>query len=294
MGLNPEVQEALEKSVREGVQGLEAQPQAEAEGSEPTADESRATQGSEESSEGQQATDDVPTEYFGVDLSGVAPEQRQAIIDRFQQSDQYINRILQEKARLEQSPPRQQEPEEYQPPTDEDLTAYFGLNEDDPYFEVKRDVMLPLGKHLAQIQQGIEYLADAFTSQQTLDHWNRELARLEGNHGQIPGLSHEDIMQFAAEQGIADPEAAFLKLWAPAQSVIREEAQKLQAQVDGQLQQRKAAATGVRPRSSPDTEPQPIKADNMMDAVRQAVKQAASEDTWKDALRKYGADPEEE
>lgn len=299
MGLNPEVQDALEKSVR-GFQGdSESQPD-EAEDSnseEPTADESRANQDSEEQPEDQQVTGDVPDEYFGVDLSGVEPEQRQAIVDRFQQSDQYINRILQEKARLEQQPPQPQEEEQFELPSDEDLSSYFGLNEEDPYYDVKRDVLLPVGKHLAQIQQGIEYLSDAFTSQQTMDHWNRELTRLEGDHGQIPGLSHDDIMQFAAGEGIADPEAAFLKLWAPAQKVIRDEAQKLQPKdVETELRRRKDAATGTRPRSGGDTEPQEIKADNMMDAVRQAVKRAAEthKTSWGDALRRYGADPEEE
>lgn len=250
-------------------------------------------------SKDQQVTDeDVPTEYFGVDLSDVPPEQREQIIARFQESDQYINRILREKAMLEQQRQHQPAPQEPQPKqelSDEELIRELGLREDDPYFEVKRDVMVPFGRLFLQQQEALTQVVEEMQAQRALDHWNRELDRLETDHGKIPQVSRDDIINFAAEQGIGDPEAAFLKLWAPAQRLVQQEVTKVQQQVAPQLRQRKQEATGLRPRTGPTTEPKEVKATNMRDAILEAAKIAEQKlgYTWADAVRAEGIEPEE-
>lgn len=277
-------------SGEEGVQASEPEAQGRAsatpESSEGGRSDARRTepQGASEAAKG---TDVVPERYFDVDLSDIEPERRRSIIDSLKERDRLIGRLMQREAELRQAleaageaPPPGVAPVPPQQGTsteelsDEDILAAFGVSKDDPLYEVKAEVMLPIAREILALKDAVEQTSLEREVEEALDYWNSTLDALEAEFGALP-VSREVLMEYAAERGIYDPAAAYHAVTASARRIVAEEAAKARAEALQAV--KRSQAGGVRPRTA-DVEPKrTVEAKNLRDAVKQAMALAEEE-----------------
>lgn len=265
----------------------EAEPEAEADEAEAEEDESppEAPEGEtdldgddheddrESDEEAATSEEDVPDSFMGLDLSEVPVEKRKEIIDRFKEQDRYANREHQRAKELEKQlesqepePPAEEElPEEI---SDEDLLAKLGYDKDDPMFEVKAEVALPLAKEVLKMRQALQTIVQERMLDQFEQTWNSTLDRLEGQHGKLP-IGRDELLEFAADNNIDDAETAYLKYMTPRKKAISDEVQKLKAEAMREL---KKKSTTQRPRTAKvKTKPQDAK--DMKEAFKMVEKE---------------------
>jgi hypothetical protein len=189
---------------------------------------------------------------MGLDLSEVPVEKRKEIIDRFKEQDRYANREHQRAKELEKqlesqepdSPPVQEEPEPEL--SDEDLLAALGYDKDDPMFEVKAEVALPLAKEVVKMRQALQTIVQERMLDQFEANWNSTLDSLEGRHGKLP-IGRDELLEFAADNNIDDAETAYLKYMTPRKQQISDEVAKAKAEA---LRELKKKSAGQRPRTA--------------------------------------------
>jgi len=235
--------------------------------------------------------DEPPNEYFGVDLSDLPAETRSTIIAELKERDKFVNKVLQENAELKKEQPAPTEQAPPSPPaepeqTDEEILAMLGYDKNDPLFEVKSEVALPLAKALLSIEGRVEAMQQEQVVQETLDYWNSSLDELEAEYGKLP-VDRDAVFAFAAENQVFDPIAAYHRISAPARKQLTDAATVARQKVMEDLKARKEAAGGtVRPGSSVSTEEKEIQARNLREATKLAAAQAAQESgiSWDDAL----------
>jgi len=254
--------------------------------------------GEEEPSKGEPAeadadsaeTDDMSAqreEYqrlTGVSLDGVPDDLAQGILDQFKQQEGYIQKL---QARLSAEPekPAAPEPEEgdisVEDISDEDLLKAAGYDPED--FEVQnmaRFILPGLRRELA-LEDKVEALSRESAVSQTQARWNGSLDKLEGEYGKLP-FTREQVLRYAIEEQIADPEVVYFRLTAP----VRKEAEALVADA------RRAAAKriesgGLKPRSVDAGPPVVTEEMTLHEAVEAAAKAAAKESgkSWKDIFK---------
>lgn len=232
--------------------------------------------------------DEPPTTYFGVDLSDLPVEQRAALISELQERDTRIRSLMQRNAELakgQEAPAAQQDepaptaqaPEPPVEMSDEDVLAAFGLSKDDPMYEVKADLLLPVAKRQLQSDALVQQLVAEREAEQALAYWDESLTKLESEYGELPPeVSHDDIIEFALENQIADPVSAFHAMTAGARKMLSDGAAKARREALEAL--KKQQAGGVRPTKTNAKPKVDIPGDvSLTEAIRQAATAAAEE-----------------
>jgi hypothetical protein len=220
--------------------------------------------------------DEVPTEYFGVDLSGLPAEARQTIIDAYKAQDRYIQSLQQDKGKdpsTAQAPPPVAAPEpEAAEPSDDDIMAALGVSPDDEMYEVKKELMLPMAKQTLQMQAAMEEMVEAQQVQKFEAHWNSTLDQLEQDHGKLP-VSREELLSIAVANNIFDPADAYARVYLSGRANMNAEVEKFKAQAKAAAEEKKQRPPStVPPRSEevvPATKPELL---DPKAAMRQAAK----------------------
>jgi hypothetical protein len=218
--------------------------------------------------------DEVPTEYFGVDLSGLPAEARQTIIDAYKAQDRYIQSLQQNKGtEPAQAPQPVAAPEpEAAEPSDDDIMAALGVSPDDEMYEVKKELMLPMAKQTLQMQAAMEEMVEAQQVQKFEAHWNSTLDQLEQDHGKLP-VSREELLSIAVANNIFDPADAYARVYLSGRANMNAEVEKFKAQAKAAAEEKKQRPPStVPPRSEevvPATKPELL---DPKAAMRQAAK----------------------
>lgn len=246
-----------------------------------------------EAPEGGTAETDVPDTYFGIDLSDLDVEARQAIIDGLQKRDTLISQLMQRNSALEKgqpSPtgegdpsPAASTPAQPAEPTDDQLLEWFGLNANDPLYEVKAEVLLPVAKRQYQLEAQVNSMVQAREAENALAYWDSEFDRLEQEFGELP-VSRDVVIEYALDNNILDPATAFHTVTATARKMVSDEATKARQEA---LKALKAKQQGeLRPARTKATPKQDVTATDLKTAVEQAAKLAENEvgATWASLL----------
>lgn len=235
--------------------------------------------------------EDVPTEYMGVDLSGLPAEKRQEIIDGFTGKDRYIDRLHERMAEARKGDgeaPAEQPIEEPAPVSDEDLVRAFGLDPEDPVFEATKDTMLPMMRRIVDMSTTVEQVAQRQLLEDTVQQWNADIDSLAGEFGALPdGVTHDDILDFAVRNSITSPAEAYIRVAGSARQEVQTAAAEAKKAATAALTEKKREATTTRPRTTADVADKPRKGLKVRDAVAQAAREAESElgVSWAEAVR---------
>jgi hypothetical protein len=200
--------------------------------------------------------DEVPTEYFGVDLSGLPAEARQTIIDAYKAQDRYIQSLQQNKGtEPAQAPQPVAAPEpEAAEPSDDDIMAALGVSPDDEMYEVKKELMLPMAKQTLQMQAAMEEMVEAQQVQKFEAHWNATLDQLEQDHGKLP-VSREELLSIAVANNIFDPADAYARVYLSGRSSMNAEVEKFKAQALAAAEEKKQRPPSTVPPRSEEVIP---------------------------------------
>jgi hypothetical protein len=228
------------------------------------------------------AEDDVPTEYFGLDLSELPSEKRAEIIANFEKQDRFVQSVQRRAAELEkqlQDPKPEAEEPEPEPLTDDDIMAALGVSPDDATYDLKKEMLLPLAKPLIELRQQQEAMIEAQQIAAFEEHWTSTLDELEAEHGHLP-VSREELVQIAYENNIYDPVAAYAQVHLHGRKALSAEVEKFKA--DAKKSRKKPPST-TRPRSE---ETKPVTPPELMDPVQAAMAAAKSTGLdWAEALK---------
>jgi hypothetical protein len=239
------------------------------------------TEGGESAeAEAPQGTADVPDSYFGVDLSDVPVEKRASIISTLQEQNERIRSAMQRNAELTKAleageTPQSQEQQQQDPApadlTDEDILAAFGLSKDDPMYEVKAEVLLPVAKRQLQTDSVVERLVAEREAEQALAFWDQQLDALEAEFGQVPADvgGRDTVIEYALEHNVLDPAAAFHAVTAGARKVLSDAATKARQEALAEL--KRTQAGNPRPQNQATEPVERVKAATIEEAMRQAA-----------------------
>jgi len=242
----------------------------------------------ENGSEAGDGTDDVlPDDYWGTSLEGLSDEQKQNVISALSQRDSTIRKLQAELAKEPEAPAAPEEPEDPVEITDDAiLAAILGdLEQVSPdELEYARKTALPLAKQLMNLEETVEKLSETESIRETSSFWNSSLDKLEEEYGKIPGATRTQVLQYAAREGIGDPEVLYSRLVLQQRKAIDSEVAKVRQQ-----SAKRVASGGLPPRSTDggkkvlDTKDKSLK-----DVVREAAFQAQEDAglSWKDVFRK--------
>jgi hypothetical protein len=253
------------------------------EGTSSTGDGPDVEQQSENSLEG--VTDEeLPDVYWGTSLEGLSAEQKRSVISALEQRDSTIQQL---QAKLAKAPepvvtdPALDEKEEI---TDDDILRAIGIDPEGDPFEIEqaRKTTLPLAKQIIQLEEQVEKLSNTETVREVGNQWNSALDGLEAQFGKLPG-DRLQVLQYAADEGISNPEVLYFRLTAPSRKAVEAEITKVR-----QNEAKKAAAGGVRPRSvDGGSTVFDDKGLSLRDTVKKAALDAQRETgkRWRDVLR---------
>jgi hypothetical protein len=267
----------------EGTAADEA-PEADVEG-----DESDSEAPSEDGTDVDPREEDVPTSYFGTDLSGLPAKERADIIRTYEEQNKLISQRNREEAEARKAeaapttPAAPAEPEQEPELSDEALAQALGLDLEDPSDARTARASVPLARLVLDLKAQVAELSETGTVAAESAHWNGELDRLEAKFGELP-VPRVELLEQAAAKGIGDPESAYWAAVGPLRAQLAEEVSKrLSAlRTDG-----KKAATTPRPRSSTPVEATRLEQTDTKLAVAEAAELAARElgISWEDATR---------
>jgi hypothetical protein len=219
----------------------------------------------EGASEGTEVEDE---DFFGVTISGTA-EQRDAIKDVLKKQNDFIGKLLREKTEEEGSKADAEEAPAPEEITDEAILQVLGLDPDDPFDEKTAKVTLPLvRKQLAQ-DQLLSQLIETQELQEIDRTWRSGLSAMEKEFGALPKeVTHDRVMELAADEGITSPLDAYWRIVGPARASL---SAVMQRESDEERTARKKAATTTRPTST-EAEGEPsLKSKNTKDATKEAA-----------------------
>lgn len=232
-------------------------------------DETEAT--AEASAEG---TVEVPTDYYGLDLSVLPAETRLPFVKMVTEQNALITKLQQARTPAEEAATAQATaPEEAQPLTDEVLLQAMQLDLDDPFDANTAKVALPLARQLLELKSEVSGLSQTASADQTQRYWESTLDKLEADSGPL-GFPRENLYQYAVDNNIADPESAYWRVIGPTRSNAIFEIQK---QAKAAATVAKKAASGTRPTTRSPSGPAALEATNTKDAVKEAALRAAKE-----------------
>lgn len=208
---------------------------------------------------------DVPLSYFGMDLSEYTPEQRTEIIGRLSEQNQLISKLQRERVVEETTV---EEPEAPVALSDEDIIAGLGLDEDDPFYEHDTKVALPLARKLLELQAQVEGVVSDRDIQETDRYWTGTLDALEKANGELP-IDRLAVLEFAAENGLADPQDAYWRIAGPARAQLDKELTRRRAEVRDEAKRK--VATPVRSAGAGSADDAPVEGEDVGTATRNAA-----------------------
>lgn len=264
------VEEAMSEGTADDAEATDEDELEDSSASEEGTVEGTAADDTEADSEAQEeGTEDVPSEYFGIDLSGLEPKERLAIIEGFQKRDDYIGKLLREQS-TEDTKGSTEEAEELPPISDEDILKELGIDPEDPYQEQAAKVALPLVRAQLQQQATLAQLIEMQELAEIDRSWRTSLNGLEKEFGALPKeLDHEKVMEFAAENGIGNPADAYWRLVGPSRMALTEAMKKAEAE---RARAAKRSISTVKPRSTEAEDDAPLQGRNVKEATREVTK----------------------
>jgi len=285
----PEVTPPLAGSVVADENGSQAQPDAVAEGSTP---EGVAPEGQQETPKegdegeqpkGQDPGDELPTEYLGVDLSGLEDEARAELLKLVKGSDKFANQKAQEAAKsateleelrkevdeLKRSAttpkPEGDTNEVFEVPEDAAIAQAFGWDADDDLTELRIETVKPLLSPIMEMQQQVEALVEHIQFQDRANNWQSTLSQLDPNEE----VDHEKLVDFAVERGLEDnPEQAFELFVGPQRNQLREATLKQREAAMREVKKKTSDGLG-KSREGSEKEPQVTSFRDAIDAAQQ-------------------------
>lgn len=228
---------------------------------------------------------DAPAEYFGVDLSELPAEKRREIIAGFRERDDYISKLLREKAEPSTEAPAAP-PVEAEELTDDALLQALGLDpENDMFDQHTAKVALPLARQLLETKAAVDQLMQTQSISQAERFWNSSLDSLEKQFGELP-IDRVAVLEFAAENQIADPQDAYWRIMGPVRQQLMN---AVQTHKQSEMRDAKKGAASVRPRTTGNTTPARLEATSVRNAVYEAAKIAAEERglDWEQAVKGF-------
>jgi hypothetical protein len=237
-------------------------------------------------------TAEPPTEYFGVPLDGLPPEARAEIISGYQERDQFIQKLLRDKAvpaPAEATPPADPAPAPAdagpEDLSDKEILETLGL---DPEFETpETKAIVALARMNVTLHEQVTAVSTKSQLNETERYWETSLSALEQQYGTLPpGISHDDVLREAANANIAEPMDAYWRIMGPGRSAVLAEVTKRRAAMEEAL--KKGTQSQRRPSSEADTSEKIIDAKDSKSAVKMAFAQLVKEQGL--TLPEYGDD----
>lgn len=190
---------------------VEADPEEDASSAATEEDESEESEDSVEEEEAEE-DDSVPTEWFGVDLSGLPSSQRAEIIAHYKEQDRYAQSLAQKLAEKEEEPKPEETPAEEPEELDDDaLMELLGVSKDDPMYDVKKEIQAPLARVIAQQQQALAAMQQRDEEAQFIQWWESGLDEMEQQFGPL-SIDREDLAQIALKEGLRTPQEAYARV----------------------------------------------------------------------------------
>lgn len=240
---------------------------------------------SEDSSTVDDVTDeDLPDVYWGTSLKGLSAEQKRGVIKALEQRDSTIQQLQAKLAVGPPAPPEDSVDDEPVEIADDDILRALGIDPEGDPFEVEqaRKNTLPLARQIMHLEEVVGKITDTESIRDTATQWNSELDRLESEYGVLPG-DRLQVLQYAANEKISNPEVLYLRLTAPGRKAVEAEIAKVR-----QTEAKKAAQGGVRPRSTAagaktvDTEGLSLR-ETVLAAAKSAQEETGKK--WSDVLK---------
>ena len=271
--LRRQVAEAAGDAVAGATEGDEGTAEAEAPPADGTnsdaSSEGQSANGSEEAAETEAPEGTViPDDYFGYKFPpDLTPEQRSEIFAELKKRDDTIGKLLRGKEADEsdKTPPPPPEPEVV---TDEEILQALGLDPSDPFSEQTAKAVLPVVRKQLEQENVIAQLIEIQELNEIDRTWRSSLSGLEKEFGALPAeVTHDDVMEYAAEHNIGDPLSAYWQIAGPGrlavESVTSERMAKLKAA--------KAASATTRPGGGNADSEAPLEAKTTKGATREAA-----------------------
>lgn len=239
--------------------------------------------GTAEDEEDDDFTDDeseeVPTEYFGVDLSDLPPDKRASVTAALKERDAEIQRVQRTAAqRVEED----EDEGQWELPSDEELMQHLGYDPDDPLYEVKAETALPIAKQMLQMQAALGEILQEREVDRFEGYWTNTVDQLEADHN--VEVDRDALLDYAIEHQIPDPVDAFSRYVLAGRKAVSSEAAKARQEAQRKVRERKKAASTSRPRgTNGDTKPKkPPVGLTPEEAARRAAKELGMD--WGTAL----------
>jgi hypothetical protein len=230
---------------------------------------------------GDEGTEDVPTEYFGQDLSEFEPEVRKAIIEMVAPRDKHIQKLLRENAEKageaapgetpEAAPAAPAAPAEV---SDAEILEALGLNAEDDSPEAK--AIIGLAKFNLDLQNEVKAMASKTEVRETEVLWETQLTALEKEYGDLP-VDRTEVFKRAVENGIVEPVDAYWRIMGPARQDLMAEVKKRREAATEQLAK---GQKPVKPTTSAKTEPEGLESVEVGDAIKEAFGKLTKEHGW--------------
>lgn len=230
-------------------------------------------------SEAPEGTDDLPDSYFGFDLSGFDAEQRASIIGELKKRDDHIGKLLRER---EPEDPAAKPVETEQPPAPEELTdeailQAMNLDPENPLDEVAAKVALPLVRRQLEQDRQLSQLMETIELQELDRTWRTALSSMEKEFGALPPeVTHDAVMEYAAENGIQNPMDAYWRIAGPGRAALSDAMAAASKAREQALAAKKKAAATTPPGSSQAPETVTLEEKTVKAATATAVRQAMS------------------
>lgn len=239
------------------------------------------------------ASDDYPEVYWGIPKGDTPDDKWHEYVDAMRQRDQTIQDVQRKNAELERSREVKPEPAPEPEPEGPDWTnadfqtevmVHLGYDPKDELFDIKKETVIPMAKRQFEMEQKFqeqEYMAEA---EQELARWDSTIENMSKEFGPL-GMEFEDVLKYAVDKGINDPESAYLRIQAEGRRGFSaaQKAAETAAAAKAAEAARKRDAASTRPGGTGPTEPPELPADaSIEDMVAAAEKKLGF--TTKEAL----------
>lgn len=227
--------------------------------------------------------DSVPKEWFGVDLSEYPSAKRAEIIEAFKEQDRYaqsLNQKLKEKEAPQEEEKEEETPKPVEELDDDALMELLGVSQDDPMYDVKKEIQAPLARIIAQQQQVLSQVQERDAEQQFIAWWESGLNEMEEQFGPL-SIDREDLAQIALKEGLRTPQEAYARVALSGRKTVEDLVSKAKEATKEKAKQKKPSTQ--RPRSD---SAQPKKETKLMSPTEAAL--AAAKESgldWGEALR---------
>lgn len=231
------------------------------------------------SNEDDDDTEDVPTEYFGRDLSMFEPDVRKAIIEMVEPRDKHIQSLMRGRAAeaakaAEAGAPADEKPAVDEAELDREILESLNLRDadlDDPNVQA----LLGVSRFALELKDRVEAVEGRTVAAETDAYWRKGLKSLEEEFGALPAeVSVEDIMQASATAGISEPTDAYWRIMGPLLNTLDTEARRAR---DKAVKDLKRKGTTARTKSTAKTTGLGLKAKDTAGGVREAFERLTAE-----------------